>query len=148
MEKTQLKIIPNEHRYFVQKHLFSFAQQGFSQSGKAPQGGGTLSKPRDTEHTRPPIAGSSGLTEQEVDPRLQRFPITKPTWGCYEEMHPKKPRHSLEPGSYKEAVHNLKTEILLDHSKERLSLADQDLVFAESERVFCETLTGGELLLQ
>jgi hypothetical protein len=62
-------------------------------------------------------------------------------------MHPKKSRHPLEPGSYEEAVLNLKTEILLDHSK-RLSLADQDLVFTETERVFCETLTGGEELFQ
>ena len=83
-----------------------------------------------------------------MDPRLQRFQITKPIWGCYKEMHPKKPRHPLEPGSYEEAVLNLKTEILLDHSKERLSLADQDLVFAETGRVFCETPTGGEELLQ
>ena len=78
MEKTRLKIIPNEHRYsVVQKHLFSFTQQGFSQSGKPPQRCSTLSKPRDTTHRRPPIAGSSGLTEQEVEPTLQRFPITK-----------------------------------------------------------------------
>jgi len=62
MEKTRLNIIPNEHRYsVVQKHLFSFSQQGFSQSGKPPQRGGTLSKPTDTEHPRPTIAGSSGL---------------------------------------------------------------------------------------
>jgi len=54
MEKTRLKIIPIEHRYsVVQEHLFSFAQQGFSQSGKQPQAAGTLSKPRDTEHPRP-----------------------------------------------------------------------------------------------
>jgi hypothetical protein len=83
-----------------------------------------------------------------VDPRIQRLPITKPTWGCYEEMHPQKPRDPLEPGSYEEVVLNFKAEILLDHSKERLSLADQDLVFAEIGRVFCETPNGGELLLQ
>ena len=127
------EIIPIEHRYsVVQRHLFSFAQHGFSQSGKPPQGAGTVSKPWDTEHPRPPIAGSSGLTEQEVDPRVQRLPITKPTWGCYEEMHPKKPRDPLESGSYEEDVLNFKTEILLDHSKEKWSSADQDLVFNET----------------
>jgi hypothetical protein len=77
-----------------------------------------------------------------VDPRVQRLPITKPIWGCYEEMHPKKPRDTLEPAL------NFKTEILLDHSKERLSLADQDLVFTEIGRVFFETPSGGEELLQ
>jgi len=91
---------------------------------------------------------SSGLTEQEVDPRAQRHPTTKPTWDCHEEMHPQKPRDPLEPGSYEEAVFNFKTEILLDLSKERLSLADQELVFTKIVRPFCETLTGGEELLQ
>jgi hypothetical protein len=57
-EKTQLKIIAIEHRYSVaQRHLFSFSQQGFSQCGKLPQGAGTLSKPRDIEHPRPPSYG-------------------------------------------------------------------------------------------
>jgi hypothetical protein len=41
---------------------------------------------------------SFGLTEQEVDPRVQRLPLTKPIWGCYEEMHPKKPRDLLDLG--------------------------------------------------
>lgn len=131
------KIIPTEHRYsVVQRHLFSFAQHGFSLSGKLPQGAGTLSKPRDTEHPRSPTAGSSGLTKQEVDPRVQRLPITKPLWGCYEEMLPKKPRDPLEPGSYEEGELNFRTEIILNHLQERLSLADQDLVFAETGRVF------------
>jgi len=148
------KIIPTEHRYsVVQRHLFSFAQHGFSLSGKLPQGAGTLSKPRDTEHPRSPTAGSSGLTKQEVDPRVQRLPITKPLWGCYEEMlpkkprdplepgsyeegEPKKPRDPLEPGSYEEGELNFRTEIILNHLQERLSLADQDLVFAETGRVF------------
>jgi hypothetical protein len=81
------------------------------------------------------MAGSSGLTEQEVDPRVQRLPITKPIWGCYEEMLPKMPRDPLEPESYEEAVLNFKTEILPDHLQERLSLVDQDLVFAETGSV-------------
>lgn len=57
-------------------------------------------------------------------------------------MPPKKATDTLEPGSYEEAVLNFKTEVLLDHLKERLSLADQDLVFTEIGRVFHETLTG------
>ena len=109
-EKTLLKIKPIKHRYsVVQRHLFSFAQQGFSQSGKPPQGVGTLSKPRDTHHPRSPIAGPAGLREQVVDLTVPRFPVTKPNWGCYKEMPPKKPRAPVEPGSYEEAVLNFKT---------------------------------------
>jgi hypothetical protein len=69
----------------LQRHLLKFAQQGASQSGEPPQGAGSSSKRRGTEHSITPETGPPGLTEQgasigkpaEEDITAEQLPIAK-----------------------------------------------------------------------
>jgi hypothetical protein len=75
----------------VQRHLLKYTQQGAS-PGEPPQGAGSSSKPRDTEHLITPEARPSGLTEQgasigkpaEEDITVQQLPTarTKLSWAA------------------------------------------------------------------
>jgi hypothetical protein len=86
METTKIKDKKSsKHRdSVVQTHKLKYAQQGAS-PGKPPQGAGSSSKPRDTEHLITPEAGPSSLTEQgasigkpaEEDIKVQQLPSAR-----------------------------------------------------------------------
>ena len=69
----------------VQRHLQKYVQKGTS-FGEPPQGAGSSSKSRDTEHITKPEVGPSDLTEQgtsrgkpaEEDNKVQQLPTVKP----------------------------------------------------------------------
>jgi hypothetical protein len=69
----------------VQRHLLKFTQQGVSQSGKPPQGAGSISKTKDVEYSITSKFGPSGLTEQgastgklaEGDTTVQQLPTAR-----------------------------------------------------------------------
>lgn len=83
----------------------------------------------------------------ETLPQLSMDPTRSRSGGHSPTKPPKEPMAPLEPGSYEEALLTFRPATLLDHPEEKLSLADQDLVFTEIRRVFCKTPNGGCPLL-
>jgi hypothetical protein len=87
METAKIKERKSSKRgdFVVQRHLQKYVQKGAS-FGEPPQGAGSSSKPRDTEHMTKPEAGTSDLTEQgtsrgntaEEDNKIQQLHTVKP----------------------------------------------------------------------